>query len=93
LKAELQNPAGRPTRVLIDETIIALFLIKTYHGFKQTIVEINIWTAFETFMLQFDIMQESYGLSFHNKVERKSIPISVSVSVSHFKSSNHSISF
>jgi hypothetical protein len=46
---------------LDEEVTITQFLIKPDHNFKQTILEINIWTAFEALGLYFDIAQQPDG--------------------------------
>jgi hypothetical protein len=49
---------------LDEEQPAAAFLLKVYHDFKQTMVEINIWRAFATIGFIHDIEKTLYGLLF-----------------------------
>jgi hypothetical protein len=41
-----------------EDVAIAEFLINVSHDFKQTMVEVNIWNAFQVLVFQFDTAQE-----------------------------------
>jgi hypothetical protein len=48
------------------------FIIKLYHDFKQTMVEVNIWGAFSPIGFSYDITQNPYGLLFDEEKFRPS---------------------
>jgi hypothetical protein len=48
------------------------FIIKLYHDFKQTMVEVNISGAFSAIGLSYDITQNPYGLLFDEEKFRRS---------------------
>jgi hypothetical protein len=50
--------------MLDEEQPAAAFLIKVYHDYKQTMVEVNIWGAFAAIGMTQDITQDPYGLIF-----------------------------
>jgi hypothetical protein len=50
-------------RTLDEESIVTAFIIKVYHDFKETMVEINIWGAFSSIGLTHYIDQNPYGLT------------------------------
>jgi hypothetical protein len=50
--------------MLGEEQSAAAFLLKVYHNFKQTLIEVNIWGAFVVIGLTHNIEQMPYGLLF-----------------------------
>jgi hypothetical protein len=50
-----------------DEKETVKFIMKVYHDFKQTMMEPNIWRAFQALALEFYTGTESYRLSFNNE--------------------------
>jgi hypothetical protein len=58
--------------MLDEEQPAAAFLIKVYHDYKQTMVEVNIWGAFEPIGLTHNITQDPYGLIFDEEKFRQS---------------------
>jgi hypothetical protein len=58
--------------MLDEEQSAAAFLIKVYHDYKQTMVEVNIWSAFAAIVLTHDITQDPYGLIFDEEKFRQS---------------------
>jgi hypothetical protein len=49
----------------LDETLpTAAFLIRVYHNFKQTVIEVNIWGAFAAIGFSYDITETPYRLLF-----------------------------
>jgi hypothetical protein len=50
--------------MLEEEQPAAAFLLKVYHDFKQTIIEVNIWGAFAAIGFSFDIAHNPYGRLF-----------------------------
>jgi hypothetical protein len=48
------------------------FLMKVYHDFKQTMVEPNIWGAFQALDFEFNTRSEPYRLLFNEKKLRES---------------------
>jgi hypothetical protein len=58
--------------MLDQEQPAAAFLIKVYHDYRQTMVEVNIWGAFAEIGLTQDITQDLYGLIFDEKKCRQS---------------------
>jgi hypothetical protein len=57
---------------LDEEQPAAAFLLKVYHDFKQTMIEVNIWGAFAAFGFSYDIAQNPYGLLFDEEKLRQS---------------------
>jgi hypothetical protein len=57
--------------MLAEEQSAAAFLIKVYHDYKQTRVEVNIWRAFAAIGLIHDITQEPDGLIFDEEKFRQ----------------------
>jgi hypothetical protein len=55
-----------------EESDTVAFILKLYHDFKQTMVEVNIWSAFEAIGLTHDITQTPYGLAFDEEKFRRS---------------------
>jgi hypothetical protein len=47
-----------------DDQNTATFLLKIYRTFKQTMIEVNIWGAFQQAGFEFDISSEPYRLRF-----------------------------
>jgi hypothetical protein len=43
-----------------DEKATGQFMMKVYHGFKQTMVEPNIWKDFQALVFEFDTTSEPY---------------------------------
>jgi hypothetical protein len=58
--------------MLDEEQSAVALLIKIYHDYKQTIVEVNIWGAFASIGLTHDITQNPYGLIFDEEKFRQS---------------------
>jgi hypothetical protein len=58
--------------MLDEEQSTAAFLIKVYHDYKQTMVEVNIWAAFAAIVMTYDITQDIYGLIFDEEKFRQS---------------------
>jgi hypothetical protein len=50
--------------MLNEESETVAFILKLYHDFKQTIVEVNIWRAFSAIGFTHDMTQDPYGLFF-----------------------------
>jgi hypothetical protein len=57
---------------LDEEQPAAAFLLKVYHDFKQTMIEVNIWGAFAAIGFSYDIAQNLYGLVFNKEKLRQS---------------------
>jgi hypothetical protein len=57
---------------LDEEQPAAAFLLKVYHDFKQTTIEVNIWGAFAAIGFSYDIAQNPYGLLFDEEKLRQS---------------------
>jgi hypothetical protein len=57
---------------LDEEQPAAAFLLKVYHDFKQTMIEVNIWGAFAAIGFSYDITQNPYGLLFDEEKLRQS---------------------
>jgi hypothetical protein len=57
---------------LDDERPAAAFLLKVYHDFKHTMVEVNIWGAFSAIGFTYDIEQNPYELLFGEEKLRQS---------------------
>jgi hypothetical protein len=57
-----------------DERATVKFIMKGYHDFKQTMVESNIWEAFQAlgFQFEFDTTSEPYRLLFNAEKLRES---------------------
>jgi hypothetical protein len=55
-----------------DDQDTATFLLKTYRTFKQTMVEVNIWGAFQQAGFEFDVSVEPYRLRFEGAKLRAS---------------------
>jgi hypothetical protein len=49
---------------LDEQQLVATFLLKVCHDFKQTMAEINIWGVFAAIGFTHDIKQTPYGLLF-----------------------------
>jgi hypothetical protein len=59
---------------LDEDQPTAAFIIKVYHDFKQTMVEVNIWGAFHpSDSVTHDIDQNPYGLLFNEEKFRQSL--------------------
>jgi hypothetical protein len=58
--------------MLDEEQLVAAFLIKVYHDYKQTMVEVNTWGAFAAIGLTHDITQDPYGPIFDEEKFRQS---------------------
>jgi hypothetical protein len=71
---------GIGLRTLEKQRPAAAFLLKVYHDFKQTMVEINIWDAFTAIEFAYDIEQNPYGLLFDEKKFRQTRGFAGSVS-------------
>jgi hypothetical protein len=54
-----------------EESGTFAFIIKLYHDFKQTMVQVNIWGAFSAIGFSYDITQNLYGLLFDEEKFRK----------------------
>jgi hypothetical protein len=57
---------------LDEEQPAAAFIIKVYHDFKQTMIEVNIWGAFSAIGFSHDISREPYELLFDEEKFRQS---------------------
>jgi hypothetical protein len=55
-----------------EESRTVAFIIKLYHDFKQTMVEVNIWGTFSAIEFCYDITQNPYGLLFDEEKFRQS---------------------
>jgi hypothetical protein len=64
------NATGLTT--LKEEQMTAAFIIKVYHEFKQTMIEVNIQGAFRSIIFIHDIDQIPYGLLFDEEKFRQS---------------------
>jgi hypothetical protein len=58
-------------RAFEEEQPIVAFLFRVYRDFKQTMIEVNIWKAFEAIGLTDDIEQIPYGLFFDEEKLRQ----------------------
>jgi hypothetical protein len=57
----------------LDETLpSAAFLIRVYHDFKLTMIEVNIWRAFAAIGFSYDIAETPYRLLFDEQKLRRS---------------------
>jgi hypothetical protein len=57
----------------LDETLpTAALLIRVYHDFKQTMIEVNIWGAFAAIGFSYDIMETPCRLLFDEGKLRQS---------------------
>jgi hypothetical protein len=54
-----------------EEQPDAAFIIKVYHDFKQTMVQVNIWGAFSAICFSYDISHEPYKLLFDEEKFRQ----------------------
>jgi hypothetical protein len=54
-----------------DEKETVGFIMKVYHDFKETMVEPNIWEAFQTIWFEFDTEAEPYRLLFNEETLRQ----------------------
>jgi hypothetical protein len=52
---------------LEEKQTTAAFIIKVYHDFKQTMIEVNIWRAFRAIGFTHDIDQIPYRLLFEEE--------------------------
>jgi hypothetical protein len=59
-------------KILNEESGTIAFILKLYHDFKQTMVEVNIWGAFSSIGFTHDITQDPYGLLFNDEKFRQS---------------------
>jgi hypothetical protein len=59
-------------KIFDEEQPAAAFLLKVYHDFKQTKIEINLWEAFAAIGFTHDIEQSPYGLLFDEEKLRQS---------------------
>jgi hypothetical protein len=57
---------------LYEEQSAAAFMIKVYHDFKQTMIEVTIWGAFSAIGFSYDISREPYELLFDEEKFRQS---------------------
>jgi hypothetical protein len=57
---------------LDEEQPAAAFLLKVYHDFKQTMIEVNIRGAFAALGFSDDIAHNPYGLLFEKEKLRQS---------------------
>jgi hypothetical protein len=57
---------------LDEEQPAAAFLLKVYHDFKQTMIEINIWRAFPAIGFTHQIEQSPYESRFDEEKFRQS---------------------
>jgi hypothetical protein len=55
-----------------EEADTAAFIIRLYHDFKQTMVEVNIWGAFSAIGFSYDISESPYSLLFDEEKFRQS---------------------
>jgi hypothetical protein len=55
-----------------DDQGTATFLLKIYRTFKQTMIEVNIWAAFQQAGFEFDVSREPYRLRFDREKLRSS---------------------
>jgi hypothetical protein len=55
-----------------EEQPTIAFLLKIYRDFKQTMIEANIWKAFEAIGLTYDIEETPCGLLFDEEKLRQS---------------------
>jgi hypothetical protein len=54
------------------ESDTVAFIIRLFHDFKQTMVELNIWRAFSSIGFSYYSTQNPYGLLFDEKKFRQS---------------------
>jgi hypothetical protein len=54
------------------ESDTVAFIIRPYHDFKQTMVEVNIWSAFSAIGFSYDITQNPYTLLVDEEKFRES---------------------
>jgi hypothetical protein len=57
--------------ILDEEQPAAPFLIKVYHDYKQTMMEVKIWGAFAAIELTHDVIQNPYGSIFDEEKLRQ----------------------
>jgi hypothetical protein len=55
-----------------EEADTAAFIIRLYHDFKQTFVEVNIWGTFSAIGFSYDISESPYRLLFDEEKFRQS---------------------
>jgi hypothetical protein len=55
-----------------EEADTAACIIRLYHDFKQTMVEVNIWGAFSATGFSYDISESPCGLLFDEEKFRRS---------------------
>jgi hypothetical protein len=55
-----------------EEADTAAFIIRLYHDFKQTMVEVNMWGAFSAIEFSYDISESPYRLLFDEEKFRQS---------------------
>jgi hypothetical protein len=58
--------------VLKEESGTAAFILRLYHDFKQTMVEVNIWRAFSAIGFTHGITKDPYGMLFDEEKSRQS---------------------
>jgi hypothetical protein len=58
--------------ILDEEQPAAAFILKVYHDFKQTMIEVNIWGAFAAIGFSYDIAQNPYWQLFDEEKLRQS---------------------
>jgi hypothetical protein len=58
--------------VLNEESGMASFMLRLYHDFKPTMVEVNLWGAFSAIGFTHDTSQDPYGLLFDKEKLRQS---------------------
>jgi hypothetical protein len=66
------NKHATGLETLDEEQPPAAFLLKVYHDFKQTMIEVNIWGAFAAIGFSYDIAQNPYGILFDEEKLRQS---------------------
>jgi hypothetical protein len=64
----------RATRLstLDEEQSAAVFIIRVYHDFRQTMVEVNIWRVLSAIGFSYDITQKPYEFLFDEEKFRQS---------------------
>jgi hypothetical protein len=55
-----------------DDTATVKFIMKVYRDFKETMVEPNIWAAFQAIGFEYDTAAEPYRLLFNGEKLRES---------------------
>jgi hypothetical protein len=67
----LKKHSARLSTLDVEQPAAAL-IIKVYHDFKQTMIEVNIWGALSAIGFRYDISREPYQLLFDEEKFRQS---------------------